>query len=101
MENNHEEEYHVLQKNETWELVNLPPGRKLVKWKWIFKTNFDSYGSYLKYNSILVANGFYKIQECLFLGYYEYSKWYKMINMSTKKSFIERIFHFEEEPMVA
>ena len=25
------EEYHLLQKNETWELVNLPPGRKLVK----------------------------------------------------------------------
>ena len=42
-----------------------------------------------------------QIQECLFVGYSEYSKGYKMINMRTQKSFIERSVQFEEELMVA
>ena len=29
-------------------------------------------------------------QECLFVGYFEDSKWYKLINLSTNKYFIER-----------
>ena len=29
------EEYNFLQNNDTWELVNLPQGRKLVKCKWV------------------------------------------------------------------
>ena len=37
-------------------------------------------------------------QECLFLGYFEYSKGYKLINFSTNKAFIERCLHFQEEP---
>ena len=31
------EEFHSLQKNDTWDLVILPPGRQLVKCKWDFK----------------------------------------------------------------
>ena len=31
-------------------------------------------------------------KECLFVGYYEYSKGYKMIKLSTNKYFIERVF---------
>ena len=31
-----------------------------------------------------------QIQECLFVGYFEYSKGYKLINLSTNKSFTER-----------
>ena len=53
-----EEEYHSLLKNETWELVNLPLGRKLVKCKWVFKKKFVVDGSPLKYMEILVANFF-------------------------------------------
>ena len=40
-------------------------------------------------------------QECLFVGYSKYSKGYKLINMSTQKSFIERNVQFEKEPMPA
>ena len=40
-------------------------------------------------------------QECLFVGYYEDSKWYKFINLNTNKSFIERSVQFQEEPLVA
>ena len=38
-------------------------------------------------------------QEFLFVGYFEYSKGYKLIKLSTKKSFIERSVQFEEDPL--
>ena len=44
-----------LQKNNTWELVDLPPGRKLVQCKWVYKTKFYADGSPLKYKDRLVA----------------------------------------------
>ena len=52
------EEFNSLQKNNTWELVDLPPGRKLVQCKWVFKNKFSTDGSPLKYKEILVAKGY-------------------------------------------
>ena len=52
------EEFSSLQKNNTWEQVDLPPGRKLVQCKWVFKTMFAADGSPLKYKEILVAKGY-------------------------------------------
>ena len=52
------EEFSSLQKNNTWELVDLPLGRKLVQCKWVFKNKFDADGSPLKYREILVAKGY-------------------------------------------
>ena len=40
-----DKEMNSLQKNATWELVSLPPGRKLVQCKWVFQTNFSANGS--------------------------------------------------------
>ena len=40
-----DKEMNSLQKNATWELVSLPPGRKLVQYKWVFQTNFSANGS--------------------------------------------------------
>ena len=53
---------HSLQKNNTYELVILPPRRQVVKCKWVFKTKFYSHGSPLKYKAILVSNVFYQFQ---------------------------------------
>ena len=39
-----DEEFNSLQKNATWELVSLPPGRKLVQCKWVFQKNVASDG---------------------------------------------------------
>ena len=44
-----EEEFISLQKSNTWELVDIPPGRKLVLCKWVYKTNFFADGSPMKY----------------------------------------------------
>ena len=40
-------------------------------------------------------------QEFLFFGYFEDSKGYKLINLSTNKYFIERSVQFQEEPLAA
>ena len=55
------DEFGSLQKNNTWELVGLPPRRKLVQSKWVFKTKFSSDGSTLKYKAILVAKGYSQV----------------------------------------
>ena len=55
------EEFSALQKNNTLELVDLPPRRKLVQYKWVFKTKFATDGSPLKYTEILVAKGYSQV----------------------------------------
>ena len=35
------EEFISIQKSNTWELVDLSPGRKLVQCKWVYKIKFD------------------------------------------------------------
>ena len=49
-------EMDVLAKNGTWELVDLPPNRKAVKSKWVFKLKADGC-----YRACLVAKGFTQI----------------------------------------
>ena len=51
-----DEEMNSLQKNSTWELVSLPPGRKLVQCKWVFQNKVYTDGSNYKYKSMLVQN---------------------------------------------
>jgi hypothetical protein len=49
-------EIDMLAKNGTWELVDLPPGHKAVKSKWVFKLKADG-----RYHACLVAKGFTQI----------------------------------------
>jgi Reverse transcriptase (RNA-dependent DNA polymerase) len=49
-------EIDALSKNKTWELVDLPPGRKAIKSKWVFKLKNDGH-----YHARLVAKGFTQI----------------------------------------
>nr|KYP45413.1 hypothetical protein KK1_033046 [Cajanus cajan] len=52
------DEYNALMKNYTWDLVSLPPGRKAITCKWIFKNKYKPDGSILKHKARLVARGF-------------------------------------------
>ena len=56
------EEFSSLQKNNTWELVDLPPGRELVQCKWVFKTKFSADGLDFKYKAILVSKGYSQVK---------------------------------------
>ena len=44
--------------NETWELVELPSGRKPVGCKWVFKIKRDCNGKVEQYKARLVAKGY-------------------------------------------
>jgi len=57
-----DEEMNSLQKNTTWELVSLPPGRKLVQCKWVFWTKVAVDGRTYKYKARLVEKGFSQVQ---------------------------------------
>ncbi|GJR77832.1 ribonuclease H-like domain-containing protein [Tanacetum coccineum] len=52
------QEIDALLKNDTWELVDLPEGRKTIGSKWIYKIKFRSSGEIDRYKARLVAQGF-------------------------------------------
>ncbi|KAK2370871.1 putative mitochondrial protein [Trifolium repens] len=56
------EEINSIEKNKTWRLVELPPQKKPVSVKWIFKIKRNPDGSILKHKARLVARGFLQQQ---------------------------------------
>ena len=55
-------EMDLLHKNATWDLVQLPKGKKVLPCKWIYKLKVTSSESKPKYKARLVAKGFRKQQ---------------------------------------
>jgi hypothetical protein len=49
------EEMDSLDKNEAWDIVEFPVGRKSVGSKWLFKKKFNAEGKVEKYKARLVA----------------------------------------------
>ena len=52
------EEMKSLQKNETWELVKCPPGKKPVGCRWIYTVKYKADGSIERFKATLVAKGY-------------------------------------------
>ena len=52
-----EEELEALEKNKTWSTVNLPPGKKPIGNKWVFKQKINPDNS-IRYKARLVAKGY-------------------------------------------
>ncbi|GJP58814.1 hypothetical protein CLOP_g3663 [Closterium sp. NIES-67] len=53
-----DEEMGSIKENDTFDLVNLPPGRKAISSKWLFKRKTDADGNIERYKSRLVAKGY-------------------------------------------
>jgi hypothetical protein len=53
-----QEELEALKKNNTWKLVPLPEGKKIVGCKWVFSIKYKADGSIDRYKARLVAKGF-------------------------------------------
>lgn len=52
------EEIQSLEDNNTWTLVQLPPGKIPIGCRWVFKLKKDSEGKPTKFKARLVAQGF-------------------------------------------
>jgi hypothetical protein len=53
-----DEEIRGIEKNQTWNFVNLPKYKDVISVKWIYKTKQDAEGNMQKYKERLVARGF-------------------------------------------
>lgn len=51
-------EMKALEKNKTWELVDLPRGKKLVRCNWVFIVKYKFDGLVERYKAWLVAKGY-------------------------------------------
>ena len=56
-----EDQLRSLQENNTWELVPLPPKRKVVQCKWVFQNKLVADGFDMKNKEILIAKGYSQI----------------------------------------
>lgn len=52
------EEIKAIEKNQTWELVDLPEEKNVIGLKWIFKTKYNADGSVKRHKARLVAKGY-------------------------------------------
>ncbi|GKV49915.1 hypothetical protein SLEP1_g56638 [Rubroshorea leprosula] len=52
------EEMKAIEKNNTWELTDLPQDQKAIDVKWVFKTKMKSNGDIERHKATLVARGF-------------------------------------------
>lgn len=51
-------EIEAIEKNETWELTELPPGVSTIGVKWDFKIKLNEKGEVNKYKARLVVKGY-------------------------------------------
>ncbi|KAL8107456.1 hypothetical protein AgCh_024022 [Apium graveolens] len=57
-----QDEIDSIERNKTWELVELPTGHKTVGLKWVFKLKRDTEGNVIKHKARLVAKGYVQKQ---------------------------------------
>lgn len=51
-------EIEAIERNNTWELIEMPPEGKVIGVKWIYKTKLNEKGEVDKYKARLVAKGY-------------------------------------------
>jgi hypothetical protein len=57
-----EEELCAIEENGTWTLTDLPPGRKAIGLKWVFKVKKDELGAMVRHKARLVVKGYAQCQ---------------------------------------
>ena len=58
------EELKSIEKNNTWDLVNLPERKNLIGVRWVYKVKENLKGGIVKHKARLVAKGFWQ-RECI------------------------------------
>lgn len=57
-----DQELQALEKNHTWELTDLPPEKKAISCKWVYKVKLQPDGTVERYKARLVAKGYNQVQ---------------------------------------
>lgn len=58
-----QKELNALEFSETWELIELPSGKKLISCKWVYKLKYKAGGRIERYKARLVVRGFTQKEE--------------------------------------
>ena len=53
-----DEEMNAIEKNKTWELVDLPKGKEVIGVKWVYKTKRNAEGKIERHKARLVFKGY-------------------------------------------
>jgi hypothetical protein len=53
-----QQEIDAVERNQTWELADLPTGHRAITLKWVYKLKKDEAGAVIKNKACLVARGF-------------------------------------------
>ena len=69
-----QEEYDLLMKNETWEVVPRPANRNIITSRWVFKHKRDEMGKIVRFKARIVARGFSQIYRVDYLETYSLSQ---------------------------
>jgi len=56
------EEIKALEDNATLEIVGLPPGKKPISCKWVYRVKYNSYGTIQRYKAQLVIRGEHQVE---------------------------------------
>lgn len=56
-----QEELKMIEKNQTWDLVNRPQHKKVIGVKWVYKTKLNADGSINKHKARLVVKGYAQV----------------------------------------
>ena len=56
-----QEEFNMIEKNQTWKLVQRPQDRKVIRVKWVYRTKLNANGSVNKHKARLFVKGFAQI----------------------------------------
>lgn len=52
------DELDSMKKNQVWEVVELPPGKKAIGSRWVFRHKLDSHGNIVRHKARMVARGY-------------------------------------------
>eukprot|EP00253_Pinus_taeda_P004710 PITA_04710 len=53
-----DEEMNAIERNKTWELVELPKGKEVIRLKWVYKTKSNAEGKIERHKARLVVKGY-------------------------------------------
>ena len=85
-------EMDALEKNETWELVDLPKGKKPMGCKWVFAVKLKADGSLERYKARLVAKGYTQTYGV------DYHKIFALVaKMNTERTLLSLAINFDWE----